>query len=235
MITAIRALDRPAGLAGAILAGIKYTDGSAGVNKDPVHRNPITLAPRAMPFSIASAIGRAATHASRAIIAVGIFAAVPAIAESQAGEIRPGPSAVPGVPFANVTSARIADGDSAAAALVVSGFHDALAAGDSAKALSLLDPAVVILESGDEEHLADYRSHHLAADIEFTKGVKTKTAPIRLIVRGDVAWATSTSTTTGTFRGRTIDSAGAELMVLARTAGVWRIVAIHWSSHRRAP
>ena len=133
-------------------------------------------------------------------------------------------------------AARPANGDSAAVAAVVNGFHDALAAGDSSRALSLLDSSVVILESGDEEHLAEYRAHHLPADIEFARAVRATAAPLRVAVRGDVAWATGTSTATGTFRGRTINSSGAELMVLTRGAAGWRIVAIHWSSHtRRAP
>jgi ketosteroid isomerase-like protein len=127
-------------------------------------------------------------------------------------------------------------GDSTAVAAVVKGFHDALARGDSLTALSLLDPAVTILESGDEERLADYRAHHLAADIEFARAVRSVSTLIRVTVRGDVAWATSTSTATGSFRGRTINSAGAELMVVHRVAGHWRIAAIHWSSHaKRAP
>jgi ketosteroid isomerase-like protein len=52
-------------------------------------------------------------------------------------------------------------------------------------------------------------------------------------VRGDVAWVVGTSTTRGEYRGRPVDSAGAELMVLTRTPQGWRIAAIHWSSRRR--
>ena len=126
-----------------------------------------------------------------------------------------------------------ASDDSAAVVAVVTGFHKALAAGDSVEALSLLDSGVVILESGDEEHLAEYRAHHLGADIEFARAVRTTTASIRVTVRGDVAWAISTSVTTGTFRGRSVNSAGAELMVLIRVETGWRIAAIHWSSHAR--
>ncbi|MFL5385010.1 MAG: hypothetical protein ACJ8GN_21020 [Longimicrobiaceae bacterium] len=54
-------------------------------------------------------------------------------------------------------------------------------------------------------------------------------------MRGEVAWAASTSTTQGEFRGRAINSEGAELMVLTRERGGWRIAAIHWSSHNRRP
>lgn len=123
--------------------------------------------------------------------------------------------------------------DSTAVARTVERFHQALAAGDSSGALVLLAPDVVIQESGGEETRAEYRAHHLQADIEFARAVRSRQGPIRVRVRGDAAWASSTTTTVGEFRGRAIDSAGAELMVLTRERGGWRIAAIHWSSHAR--
>jgi ketosteroid isomerase-like protein len=48
-----------------------------------------------------------------------------------------------------------------------------------------------------------------------------------MTVRGNSAWAVSTSETKGEFRGRPVNSAGAELMVLTRTADGWRSSAIH--------
>ena len=59
--------------------------------------------------------------------------------------------------------------------------------------------------------------------------------PMRVVVRGDAAWVSSTSSTTGEYRGRQVDSSGAELMVLSRTPQGWRIAAIHWSSRTRRP
>jgi hypothetical protein len=44
-----------------------------------------------------------------------------------------------------------------------------------------------------------------------------------------VAWVYSTSTTKGEYRGREINSRGAELAVLVRSDGTWRIVALQWS------
>ncbi|HET6229740.1 MAG TPA: nuclear transport factor 2 family protein [Longimicrobiaceae bacterium] len=124
-------------------------------------------------------------------------------------------------------------GDSAAVAEMVERFHRALAEGDSAAALALLASDVLIQESGEQESRSEYRSRHLAADIEFARTVRTRQGQVHVRVRRDVAWASSTSTSDGTFRGRAISSAGAELMVLAREAGAWRITAIHWSSHPR--
>jgi ketosteroid isomerase-like protein len=133
-----------------------------------------------------------------------------------------------------VAPAAVAPGDSAAVARTIERFHQALARGDSAAALALLAPGATVLESGSVESFAEYRGHHLPADIEYARAVPSVRGPIRVTVRGDVAWAASTSDSRGTFKGRPVDSAGAELMVLARTASGWRIEAIHWSSRRRS-
>lgn len=123
--------------------------------------------------------------------------------------------------------------DSAEVARTVTRFHQAVAAGDSAGALALLTEDAIILEAGGVETRAEYRSHHLGGDIEFARAIRSERGPIRVKVRGDVAWATSTSTTQGDFKGRAINSAGAELMVLTRTPAGWRIASVHWSSRTR--
>jgi ketosteroid isomerase-like protein len=125
--------------------------------------------------------------------------------------------------------------DSASAIATVERFHAAVALGDTTTVLTLLAPDVVIIESGGLETLRDYRSHHLAEDVAFAKAVPNVRTPFRAAVQGGVAWVSCTSTTKGRFKGRSIDSAGAELMVLTRTGPTWRIRAIHWSSHSRIP
>jgi ketosteroid isomerase-like protein len=128
-----------------------------------------------------------------------------------------------------------APSDSAAAAAAVGAYHRALASGDTAAALALLAPDAVVLESGGAESRDEYRSHHLAADMEFARAVREARSPLRVAVRGDAAWVSSTSTASGTFRGRPVNSTAAELMVLTREATGWRIRAIHWSSRSRRP
>lgn len=123
--------------------------------------------------------------------------------------------------------------DSTDVASAVRAYHTALAAGDSLAALGLLAPDAVILESGGMESRAEYRSHHLAADIEFARAVPSVRGEIAVTVAGDVAWASSTSTTEGMMGDRKINAMGAELMVLSRTPEGWRIRAIHWSSRNR--
>jgi ketosteroid isomerase-like protein len=126
--------------------------------------------------------------------------------------------------------------DSSEVAKAVEAYHAAEAAGDSAAMLALLDEDALILESGGIETKVDFRSHHIAADIAYIRAVQIVRSPIRVRTRGDAAWATSTSTAQGNVNGRAVNSAGAELMVLARTPSGWKITAIHWSSRaRRTP
>jgi ketosteroid isomerase-like protein len=126
-------------------------------------------------------------------------------------------------------------GDSAAAATVVDEYHAALSSGDSLRALALLSADAVILESGGIETKAEYRSHHLAADIAFAKAVKSERTPLVVKVNGNTAWTSSTSLSQGTFNGRAINSSGAESMVLTKRPEGWRIEAIHWSTRTRRP
>ena len=123
--------------------------------------------------------------------------------------------------------------DSSDVAAVVARYHSALASGDSAAAIALLTDDAVVLETGSVETKSEYRAHHLPADIAFARAVPSQRSPIVVRVRGDVAWASSTSTTQGEFRGRAINSSGAELMVLSREPDGWKIRAIHWSSRAR--
>lgn len=137
------------------------------------------------------------------------------------------------VAAAFVACATVADAqsvDQKAVEATVHSYHDALARGDAAGAMRLLAPDALILESGGLETRADYEGHHLPGDIAFAKAVPSQRTGSTVVVAGDVAWVAGTSKTTGTYWERAINSAGAELMVLSRTADGWRIRAIHWSS-----
>lgn len=116
---------------------------------------------------------------------------------------------------------------------VVEAFHAALATGDSVSALNMLADDVTILESGGVENKEHYRTGHLAGDMRFAQAVPRERGEMEVSVRGDVAWAHSTSITQGQMGDREINSQGAELVVLAREGGTWKIKAIHWSSRRR--
>jgi ketosteroid isomerase-like protein len=123
--------------------------------------------------------------------------------------------------------------DSADVVVAVRRYGAALAAGDTSGALALLSADALILESGGMETVTEYRAHHLPADMAFAAGVPSEKTVQRVQVRGDMAWVATTSISQGNFRGRAINSAGAELVVLTRTSAGWRITAIHWSSRTR--
>jgi len=147
---------------------------------------------------------------------------------------RPSPTLVPlfmAFAFAAVPlSGRGQTRDSAAVAETIHAFHRALEAGDSAAVRALLADDVQVAESGGLESRDDYLSHHMPADMAFAAAVERDPGTMNVTLADDVAWVMSTSRTTGTFRDRPIDSRGAELMVLTRSDGGWRIRAIHWSS-----
>lgn len=130
---------------------------------------------------------------------------------------------------------QVRSSDSTEVAAVVARYRTALASGDSVSALALLAPDALILESGALQTREEYRARHLPADIGFARAVSSERGDMSITVRGDVAWASSTSTTTGEYRGRQINSRGAELMVLSRERDGWKIRAIHWSSRTRSP
>jgi len=126
--------------------------------------------------------------------------------------------------------------DSADVVNAIARFHAALTSGDSVAAISLLAPEVMVLETGEVQTLTDYRAQHLPGDIAYAQAVPSTRSITQVVVRGDVAWVSSTSVTQGEYRGRPVNSAGAELVVLTRNASggsSWKISAIHWSSRAR--
>jgi uncharacterized protein (TIGR02246 family) len=121
--------------------------------------------------------------------------------------------------------------ESAPIAAVVDAFHAALQRGDGKAAMELLAPDAVVLDSCVSQTREGYQKHQLAEYNSFVSATKTERLPLMIRQEGDVAWTTATSKTTGTFKGRKIDSTGVELMVLTKDNSGWRIRAIHWSSH----
>ncbi|MDP9280373.1 MAG: nuclear transport factor 2 family protein, partial [Gemmatimonadota bacterium] len=82
-----------------------------------------------------------------------------------------------------------------------------MSTGDTTGLNALLAADLRVLEGGDVEKRQEYLSHHLSADIEFTKAVKEKRTSFFYRCEGNVVWLISTSTSTGNFGGREINSA----------------------------
>lgn len=118
-----------------------------------------------------------------------------------------------------------------AAGAVVEGFHAALARGDTKAAAALLaDDALVYESGGVERGKAEYEAHHLGADAAFARATRRSVTRRMGSADGRTAWIASETTTRGTYKTRTINSVGAETMILRKGPAGWRIVHVHWSS-----
>ena len=120
--------------------------------------------------------------------------------------------------------------DEAEIRAAVLGFKAALAAGDSTAAIGYLHPDLVVYEAGHAESLPEYRSGHLAADMEYAAAVATQPIEQGLIVREEMAMWVSEGESKGEFRGRQVESHGTETIVLIPTDAGWKILHVHWSS-----
>lgn len=115
----------------------------------------------------------------------------------------------------------------------LSAFHEALVAGDKAKALALLSPEIAIYEAGYVERSRDeYASHHLGGDIEFAKTSSRKVLKQSERIDGNTAIIWEETETTGTSRGKPVHVLGTGTAVLEINGGGWSIVHIHWSSRK---
>jgi ketosteroid isomerase-like protein len=134
------------------------------------------------------------------------------------------PTAKPSQPSALSITARDA-------ASTVDAFHAALRRGDTASAAALLATDALIFEAGGvERSKAEYASHHLAADAEFSQAVPSTVTHRSGRTTGEIAWIATEGRITGTYHGKPIVRVTAETMVLRRAGRGWKIVHIHWSS-----
>ncbi len=118
-----------------------------------------------------------------------------------------------------------------AAVAVTDAFGKALAAGNFDEVEALLDPAVLILETGGAERSrSEYMGHHAKSDTKFLAG--SHSALSRRIARldGDTAWVASESELHAKKDGKPMTLLSTETMVLNNTPNGWKIVHIHWSS-----
>jgi ketosteroid isomerase-like protein len=116
---------------------------------------------------------------------------------------------------------------------VIESFYGAMKTGDKAAAMRVIAPDAVFMEGGKLETRAEYEANHLPADIEFERQVTGKRGPWRVTFEGDTAWAIATTEYEGKFDGDPVNFVSAQLVVLTRDSGDWRIRSAHWSSYRR--
>ena len=112
-------------------------------------------------------------------------------------------------------------------------FYAAMKTGDKAAAMAQIAPDAVFVESGKLETRAEYEMNHLPADIDFEKQITGKRSPWQVKTQGDTAWVIATTEYDGTVDGAPLNFVSAQLAVLTRASGEWKIRSIHWSSRRR--
>lgn len=112
-------------------------------------------------------------------------------------------------------------------------FHKALTAGDKEAAIELLSPTVLVYESGYvERSRAEYASHHLDGDIAFSKTAVRKVLKQGERVEGKTAVLWQETETTGSSKGKEVNSLGTETAVMEKVGDRWTIVHVHWSSRK---
>ncbi|MBO6620405.1 MAG: nuclear transport factor 2 family protein [Balneola sp.] len=106
----------------------------------------------------------------------------------------------------------------------------AIVENDSEKAGEILHDDVTILEGGGMETKSEYLSHHFHSDGKFLSAMNREELSQEISVEGNMAWVTSKTKMTGTYSGRDIDLSSLELAVLKKENGMWKVIALHWSS-----
>jgi len=115
-------------------------------------------------------------------------------------------------------------------AKTLSDLETAIVENDSEKAGAILHDDVTILEGGGMETKSQYLSHHFHSDGKFLGVINREEVSQDIKIEGNVAWVTSKTKMTGTYSDRDIDLSSLELAVLKKENGMWRVVALHWSS-----
>lgn len=156
------------------------------------------------------------------VLSLALLAAAPSI------------SAYGPVPHAPEAAPSAADARTAAPRAVADRFSAAIKAADFDTARTLLDEQVLILESGGAERSREeYLGHHAIGDAAFLAAATVRVTSRAGDVAGDMAWlATESEIATGTGASAKV-VLSTETMVLARKAGEWKIVHIHWSSRQK--
>lgn len=114
---------------------------------------------------------------------------------------------------------------------VADALHEAISAGDEAALSEILDPQVLIFESGGvESSLEEYASHHMQADIAFMAEIEREVLSREVITDGSLSVVTTRSRLHGKYQGRDMNLASNETLVIRSEVREARITHIHWSS-----
>jgi len=108
----------------------------------------------------------------------------------------------------------------------------ALKSGDEATISKLLADDVLILEGGHAQlSKADYMAGHMKSDMEFLAGINNEIISREASEAGDLAWVTTYTRSSGTFKRKPINTTSREFMTMRRIEGVWKITLIQWGKN----
>lgn len=117
---------------------------------------------------------------------------------------------------------------------VVDSFSTAIQSVKLDVAKNLLDPKVLILESGGSERSRDeYMGGHAIADANFLQNAHIQQRYRQAQAEGNFAWVATESEIQATEQGKKILLLSTETMLLKKTLQGWKIVHIHWSSRNK--
>jgi hypothetical protein len=125
--------------------------------------------------------------------------------------------------------------DAKAATIVLDRFSAALKKGDMETVKGILDPEVLILESGYAERSRDeYLGHHAVSDALFLGSAQIEQVNRSARRSGDLVWVGTESEIRTLKDDKPLTLISTETVVLKKVGEDWRIVHIHWSSHPKA-
>ena len=116
-------------------------------------------------------------------------------------------------------------------AAVAEAFSKALEGGDVQLVDALLDDAVLIIEGGHAQvSKAEYMGGHMKSDMAFLPNMTIEVLSRDSGQAGDVAWVTTHSRMTGTYKEEAIDTLSRGFLLMRRVGSTWKITHIQWAS-----
>ena len=113
---------------------------------------------------------------------------------------------------------------------VLDDFRMAIISNNQEEASELLTNDARILESGGIETKEEYLSHHFHSDGKFLSAMGQEVKSQKVKSNGKTAWLSTVSHMQGTYDDQDISINSAELAVLVKIDGDWKISSVHWSS-----
>ena len=135
--------------------------------------------------------------------------------------------------FLQATGAVASEGSPAGPEVAADALHHAISSGNEEQIRALLDPEVLIFESGGvESSLEEYAGHHMGADMKFMAGMDRELLERQTFESEGLAAVTTHSRLSGTYNDKTLALVSTETLVLRHTDDGWKVRHIHWSSQR---